>query len=147
MLIHNDIFSWDNDEIQSVEKRKCMLCMWDLKKRNEKSFVYLKPIFILVSDLKDAKVSVRNCAAQIATKVVSHFKIDPRRMNWIEYYPPIKYLLKNEHIIPERFDSVEFSWRENKAFKPKWKFLSPIIKEKIKEMMLDTKSDFISDRL
>jgi hypothetical protein len=41
----------------------------------------------------------------------------------------------NEHIIPEKYDVVDFTWHEGRAIEPKWRTLKPPLLDVIKEMV------------
>ncbi len=90
-----------------------------------KTVAHMKPIVVIVSDAPGDGMSVRSCAGHLATAVTRAFDIDPARMLWIEYYPRVTYGKNKEHVIPERYEIVEFNWRDGKALKPKWKTLQP----------------------
>lgn len=79
-------------------------------------------------------MTIRSCAGHIATTVTAKFNIDPQRMLWVEHYPPREYGQPEKHIIPERFEAVDFTWYENKALKPRWRPLHPPILDVIKAL-------------
>lgn len=132
MLTHDKIYSWKGwGGKLNLASGKCWLRIYDLKKGAKKGVLLLHPIIIIVSDVPESKMSVRSCAGHIATMVTYDFKIDYHRMLWIEYYPVKYYGEKNEHIIPETFEAVEFIWHDGMAIKPKWRILKPPILDEI----------------
>jgi hypothetical protein len=56
-------------------------------------------------------------------------------MMYIEYSPFRSYGEHSEHLIPERYETVEFTWYEDKAIKPVWRDLTPSMVEIVKELM------------
>jgi hypothetical protein len=56
-------------------------------------------------------------------------------MVWIEYYPEKRYGMNDKNIIPERYESVEFVWHEDRAVKPIWKTLNPTMLELVKKLV------------
>ena len=142
MLIHDDIFYWEGwGGKLLLGSGKCRLKIYDLKRGGMEGLAYLRPIAVVVCDVPDSKMSVRSCASHIATKVTKAFNIDPHRMMFIEYYPAIAYGGKNEYLIPERYDAVEFTWHDDKAIRPRWKPLGASIVEKLKELMKDSRAN------
>lgn len=129
MLIHDDIFSWEGfGGTLRLGSGKCRLRIYDLGKGESGSLTYLKPFLIVVSDVADSKMSVRSCAGHVATRVTQTFRIDPHRMIFIEHYPSKTYGEQNQHLIPEHYEIVEFSWHQDKALHPKWRPLkSPLL--------------------
>ena len=113
----------------------CRLRIFDLKKGRTSGINYLRPIIVLVSDIPESRMSVRSCAGHIASKVTQEFNIDPHRMLFIEYYPQTAYGERDEHIIPEKYDIVEFVWRESRAIEPKWRTLKPPMLDVIKALV------------
>ena len=135
MIIHDDIYSWKGwGGKLKLASGKCRLQICDLKKGTEK-VAHFKPIIVIVSDVPESRMSVRSCAAHIATSVTKEFNINPNRMLWVEYYPEKSYGMDNTNLIPERYDSVEFTWREDKAIKPKWRPLNPNMLETVKAII------------
>lgn len=80
-------------------------------------------------------MSVRSCTGHIATNVTRQFNIEADRMLYIEYYPETAYGEHNEHIIPEKFDVVDFTWHEDRAIEPKWRTLKPPLLDVIREIV------------
>ncbi|MEJ2656403.1 MAG: hypothetical protein P8012_04300, partial [Desulfobacterales bacterium] len=116
MLIYDDIYSWSGwGGKLKLGSGKCRLRIYDLKKGNNRDLMHLRPIIVVVSDVKDSKISIRSCSSHIATLVTKAFNIDPLRMLWVEYYPEHKYGAGDTHSIPEKLDAVEFSWHGDKA--------------------------------
>ena len=136
MLIHDDIFLWKGwGGRLSLGSGKCRLRIFDLKEQKTKGLTPLRPVIVLISDVPDSKMSVRSCTSHIATLVAHQFNIKPNRMLWIEYYPETRYGVDDRQVIPERFDSVEFTWHEGKAVDPKWRELKPPLLDEVKKLI------------
>lgn len=136
MLVYDDIFSWRGwGGKLGLGSGKCRLRIYDLTKSDAKGLTHLRPIIVVVSDVAESNVSVRSCTSHIATMVAKEFDIGPNRMLWVEYYPENIYGADAEHIIPEKFDAVEFTWHEDKAIQPKWRTLKPPLLDTIKALI------------
>ena len=136
MKIYDDIFHWDGwGGPLKLASGKCRLRIFDLKKGSDKSLAFLRPIIVVISDVPDSKMSIKSCSGHIATQVIEKFSIDPNRMLFIEYYPKITYGNKNQYVILEKYEAVDFKWLDNKAIEPKWRPLKPPILDAIKELM------------
>ena len=116
---------------------KCRLRIFNLKKSSGKGLDYIRPYIAVVSDTVGSKMSIKSCSGHIATKITGEFDIDPSRMLYVEYYPAIIYGEKDEKLIPERYDAIEFTWHEDKAIDPKWRTLKPPLVDLIKRLMED----------
>ena len=138
MIIYDDIFSWEGfgGELR-LGSGKCRLRIFDLKKSNGKRLDYIRPIIVVVSDIPGNTLTIKSCSGHIATKVTREFNIDPSRMLYVEYFPAVIYGEKNEKLIPERYDAIEFDWHEEKALKPKYRTLKPPLVDLIKGLMED----------
>ncbi len=136
MLIYDDIYSWEGFGGKlRLASGKCKLRIFDLKKISGKGLEYIRPIIAVVSDTPGSKMSIKSCSGHIATKITGEFDIDRSRMLYVEYYPAVIYGEKDEKLIPERYDAIEFTWREDKAIKPKWRTLKPPLVDLIKRLM------------
>jgi hypothetical protein len=136
MLIRDIIYSWRGWGGKfNLGSGMCRLQIYDLSKGDSKGIAHLRPIIVMVSDIPESNMSVRSCASHIATMVSRDFKIDPHRMLWIEHYPRKTYGKKNEHVIPESFEAVEFEWHEDSAVKPKWRILQPPVLDEITKIV------------
>ena len=80
-------------------------------------------------------MSVKSCTSHIATQVAKEFNLKHQRTLWVEYYPESKYGEDDEHVIPERFEVVEFSWHAESAIKPQWRELKPPLWGEIKKLI------------
>lgn len=139
MLICDMIYSWKGwGGKLNLASGMCRLRIYDLTKGTKKGVVPLRPIIVIVSDIPESKMSVRSCAGHIATTVTKDFRINPHRILWIEHYPLKSYGEKNEHIIPETFEAVEFVWHDDRATKPKWRTLKPPLQDEITKIMVQT---------
>ncbi len=136
MLIHDDIFSWKGwGGKLSLGSGKCRLRVYDLTKGEVKGLTHLRPVIVVITDIPESNISVRSCTSHIATLVSKEFDIEPHRMLWIEYYPENKYGVKEERVIPEKFDVVEFIWHKDKAIKPKWRTLKQPLLDELKKLI------------
>ncbi|MCP4687476.1 MAG: hypothetical protein GY859_05455 [Desulfobacterales bacterium] len=126
MLIHDNIFAWEGfGGALRLGSGNCRLRIYDRNKGGGRAVAHMKPFIVIVSDTPGDGMSVRSCAGHVATNVTRAFDIDPNRMIWIEHYPRVAYGVKKEHVIPERYEVVDFTWRDGKALEPKWKTLQP----------------------
>ncbi len=136
MLIRDITYLWKGwGGKLNLASGMCRLRIYDLTKAARKGIAHLRPIIVIVSDIPESKMSVRSCAGHIATMVTKDFHIDPHRMLWIEHYPLKSYGEKNERIIPETFEAVEFVWQEDKAIKPIWRILKTPLLDEIKKLL------------
>jgi hypothetical protein len=136
MMVYDDIFSWEGWGGQlRLASGECRLRIFDLQKENTDGPAYLRPMIVIVSDIPESRMSVRSCTGHIATKVALQFKIEPERMLYIEYYPETAYGEHDEHIIPEKYDVVDFNWHEGRAIEPKWRALKPPMLDMIKKIV------------
>lgn len=136
MLIHDDIFAWEGfGGVFRLGRGKCRLRIYDRNKGGKKDVAHMKPIVVIVSDTPGDGMSIRSCAGHVATAVTRAFDIDPGRMLWVEYYPLVTYGARKEHVIPERYEIVEFSWRDGMALKPSWKTLQPPMLDIIRDLV------------
>jgi len=123
-ILYNDVFKWDGFGGKlNLMSGDCKLCIFDL--RSDTKINQLKQFIVVLTDteadkksLGSTKMTIKSCSAHIATKVTKQFNISPSRMLWIEYYPLSTYGINNEKIIPERFDKIEFTWKDGLAFHP-----------------------------
>ena len=136
MLIYDDIFSWDGwgKELRLASGR-CKLRIYDQRQDKAGDLELLRPIVVICRDIAKESVSIRSCAGHIATLVTLQFEIDPRRMLWVEYYAASEYGIGKVHTIPERFDAVEFNWHDGRAIEPRWRPVSPMMLDTLKEMV------------
>jgi hypothetical protein len=136
MLIYNDIFAWEGwGGKLRLASGKCWLRIFDLEKSKNKRLKHMRPIVSIVTDVPESRMSVRSCSGHIATMVTKTFGIDPARMLFVEHYPAVSYGKTSEHVIPEIFDAVEFTWYGDKAFQPRWRTLKPPIRDTLKKML------------
>lgn len=136
MQIYDDIFSWEGFGGRlRLASGTCRLRIFDLKKSKTKNTLVLRPIVVVVKDIPGQDVTVRSCAGHIATMVTAQFNIDPQRMLWVEYYPVSEYGKVKRRVISERFDSVDFTWYENRALEPKWRPLKPPMLDIVKSLL------------
>ena len=137
MRIYDNIYFWKGwgGKLQ-LGSGKCHLQIFDLRKdKSAHGISFIKPIIAVITDVPESKMSIRSCTSHIATCVVNDFNIDSSRMMWIEYYPQTSYGLQKEKAIPERVEMVEFEWLENKAIRPKWRILPPLLLKAVQKLM------------
>lgn len=136
MMIYDDNFSWEGwgGELR-LASGECRLRIFDLQKEKDDGPAYLRPMIVIVSDIPESQMSVRSCTGHIATNVARQFKIEPDRMLYIEYYPETAYGEHNEHIIPEKYDVVDFTWHEGRAIEPTWRPLKSPMLDVIKQIV------------
>jgi hypothetical protein len=129
-IIYDDIFEWEGwGGKLRLGSGKCKLRIFNLKGETEDTPTPIKPIIVVVADIPGGAMSVRSCAGHIATQVTIGFDIAPHRMLYVEYYPTVVYGGNKKLEIPERYEAVEFTWREEKAIQPRWRPLSaPLVK-------------------
>ncbi|HSO63241.1 MAG TPA: hypothetical protein VLR50_19550 [Desulfobacterales bacterium] len=133
MLIHDGIYSWEGFGGKlRLASGQCRLRVYDLTRRASRALAHLRPLVVIVSDVPGRRISVRSCAGHVATSVARDFKIDPLRMLFIEYYPESVYGEHQDHVIPERYEAVDFTWTEGGAIQPKWRTLQPPLLDAIK---------------
>ncbi len=139
MLIYDDIYYWKGwGGKLGLASGSCRLRIYDQRKEMSQDLALIRPFIVIVSDIPGNKMSIRSCAGHIATMVTKEFAISPQRMLWIEYYPKLEYGKKNARTIPERYDSVEFTWKRDKAIQPKWRPLRPPILDEVKKLMVSS---------
>jgi hypothetical protein len=141
MLVHDDIFHWEGFGGRlKLAAGRCRLRIFDLSRGGRRDLAHIKPIIVVVSDLPEdtgklKRLGVRSCASHIATRVSQKFAIDHQRMIFIEFYPEEVYGNRKQHRIAERFDTVDFTWFDDKALHPKWRPAPAALVETIKSLM------------
>ena len=136
MLIHDDIFEWEGfGGPLKLAHGKCRLRIYDLNQSPSEGLAHLKPYIAVVSDVPGSPMSVRSCISHVATQIAKQFNLARQRIHYIEYYPARTYGQNDEHTIPERFETVEFVWHENKALHPTWKAVDVPLLEILKELI------------
>ena len=135
MIIFDDIFSWEGwGGRLRLGSGKCRLRIFDLAQDETRHLTYLRPLIVLVWDIPESGLTVRSCAGHIATRVAAEFDIDVHRMMYVEFYRAVTYGDENEHIIPARFEAVEFDWQQGRALKPTWRELAPPLTDLLDEL-------------
>jgi hypothetical protein len=143
-LLYDGIFSWEGfGGLYHLAAGRCRLRIFDLSKSPHSNVALMKPVVIVVSDLPDdspkiKKVSVRSCTSHIVTKVTERFKIDYQRMVYVEYSAQSAYGPQNQHLIPAKFEAVDFVWHDGKALHPKWRSLDPTLRNTIAPLIDQT---------
>jgi hypothetical protein len=134
--IYNDIFVWDGwGGKLKLGNGKCRLQLLDLEANDKHGLRHLRPYLAIVTDVIDSQMSVKSCAGHIATRIIQTFNIDPHRLLYLEYYPETSYGSHADRQIVERFESVEFIWKEEKAINPRWRTFGASMAEKIKNLL------------
>jgi hypothetical protein len=136
ILLYDDVYAWHGwGGTFKLGSGKCHMRIFDRSKGGQAAVAHVKPFLVLLTDIPESSMSVRSCTGHIATCVTKEFNLDPRRMLWIEYYPQVTYGTEGQNVIPERYDSVEFSWYEDKAIDPKWTPLNGPVVDEIKGLL------------
>ncbi len=142
MEIFDDILHWDGYGGKfNLAAGRCRLRLFDLSKDRTDNVPQLKPIIAIVSDLPGdkkivmKKVSVRSCISHVATTIVHRFNVDPGRMVLIEHYPRETYGIRQEKVIPEKFERVILEWHDKKALFPNWRSLESPLLETVKNLV------------
>lgn len=136
MLIYDDIYSWEGwGGALRLGHGRCRLRIFDLRRGAAKRVAYLRPVIVVVTDVPESKTTIRNYGGHIATRVVQDFDFEPNRVLWVEYYPAVRYGIRGEKVIPERYDTVSFAWHREKAMHPQWRPLKPPMLDLVRELM------------
>jgi hypothetical protein len=136
MLIHDGMYVWEGFGGKlKLASGRCRLRIYDLTKDTSGKLSHLRPMIVIVSDVPQSRMSVRSCAGHIATCVSRDFKIDAQRMMYIEYVPASVYGERQERLIPEKYEAVDFNWTEGGAIQPKWRTLQPPLVDVIKSIV------------
>lgn len=136
--IYDGIFEWEGwGGALKLGSGKCHLRIFNLKSETAEHPTPIKPVIVIVSDIVGGTMSVRSCAGHIATQLSLSFNIDPQRMLYVEHYPPVVYGGDKHLKIPERYDAVEFTWRDEKAIQPRWRPLPPPLVAMLEKMKDD----------
>jgi hypothetical protein len=136
MLIYDGIYAWKGfGGLLKLASGQCRLRLYDLTREPGGGTAHLRPFIAIVSDVPESRMSVRSCAGHVATSVSRDFKIDPQRMLYIEYYPESIYGERRDHIIPEKYEAVDFEWTEGGAIHPRWRTLKAPLLDAIRRMV------------
>ncbi len=124
MKLYQGIFQWEGwGGVLKLASGKCQLTLYDLSSSEPRHIIPMETAIAVVSDIDEPRrqgqwVSIRSCAAHIATQVVEKFDLKPQRLLWIEYTPEKAYGPCKEKVIPESYSAVKFEWRQKAAFNP-----------------------------
>jgi hypothetical protein len=136
MLIYNDIFDWKGFGGKlKLASGKCRLKIYDLSRDPADGLVHLKPMVVIAIDHPKSNMSVRSCSSHIATMVSQKFHIAPSRMQFVEYYPQKTYGRDGKNCIPEMFEAVDFTWKEDLAIHPKLRPPPPPLLKRLLELL------------
>lgn len=148
MLIFDDEYAWEGwGGLLRLEAGKCRLKIFDLRQVPASGVVPLKTFVVIVSEAplapgeKKRFVSLRSHIGHIATLVARQFKLDRPRTLWVEFYPEQRYGVNDEKVIPERYDEVNFTWREDRALEPRWTPLKPPLLDMVRQLRLHGRLD------
>jgi len=142
MLVYDGIYSWEGfGGVLRLANGKCRLRIFDLRKGDKAGMAHLRPNIIIASDVAGSPMSVRSCCGHIATGIAEKFHINPDRMMFIEYYPRSVYGERQEHVIAEKYDIVDFNWHEGKAIQPKWRSLKTPMLEIVRKLVASSSSN------
>jgi hypothetical protein len=137
-IIYDDIFEWEGwGGKLRLGSGKCRLRIFNIRNETADKLTPIKPVVVVVSDIPGGAMSVRSCAGHIATQITAGFNIDPHRMLYVEHYPTVVYGGNKKLEIPERYDAVEFTWREDKAIQPRWRPLPAPLVDVIERVMAE----------
>ena len=138
MLIYDDIFKWDGFGGKlKLARGKCRLKIYDLSGDQADGLLHLKPIIVIAMDHPGSKMSVRSCSSHIATMVIQTFQLAPSRMQFVEYYPKKTYGKEGKNLIPEVFEAVDFTWKDDVAIHPRLRPPSAPHLKRLQELLAD----------
>ena len=141
MVVYDDIFEWEGwGGRLKLARGRCWLRIFDLNRADGKGILHLRPMVVVASDLPregmmKGEVSVRSAAGHIATVVCRRFKIEPQRMQFVEYTPGETYGPKKEYVIPAVYDAVEFTWQDGLALFPQMRPISESLKLFLQDLL------------
>jgi hypothetical protein len=138
MKRYDDIFAWEGwGGAFDLGSGRCHLRFFDLRGGRSEGVGLLKPFVVVVTDLpvsgrKPNQMSVKSCALHAASQFVRRFSVPPRRLRWIEYYPPPEPPVRYGR---ERFDEAEFTWAEDRAAHVRWKAPDAATERMVRELL------------
>ena len=141
MLIYDDVFKWKGFGGKlKLASGKCRLKIFDLSGEDKNGLVHLKPIVVIAIDHPESAMSVRSCSSHIATMVSQQFHFLPSRMQFVEYHPSKTYGKDGKNIIPEMFETVDFTWEKDLAIHPRLRTLSPPLLKRLQALLGDSRA-------
>ncbi len=136
MVIYNGIYHWEGlGRKIGLTAGKVRLRIFDLTDKAAGNVVHLRPLIVVVSDVPGEFLTVRGCAGPLASFISKEFAINRHRMLWIEYYPPVSYGSRTAKYIPEKFEVVEFAWKDGMAVHPQWRELKPPLLDVVRALV------------
>jgi hypothetical protein len=136
MRVYDGIYRWEGfGGALKLASGSCRLRIFDLSRGGARGVAHLRSTVVIVSDDPESPMSARSCAGHIATCVARDFRIDPQRMLYVEHSPPIAYGPQGEHLVPEKFDAVDFNWTEGGAIQPRWRELQAPLRELMRSLL------------
>lgn len=136
LLVHDDIFEWEGfgGKLQ-LGSGRCRLRIFDRNKGEAGKLTHLRPLVVVVTDVAGGALSVRSCAGHIATSIVRRFGFAPHRIQYVEYSPTGSYGSDVRHVIPARYEAVDFEWVEGKALRPAWHPLEAALEARLRVLL------------
>ncbi|MDY6825237.1 MAG: hypothetical protein SWH68_15815 [Thermodesulfobacteriota bacterium] len=136
MIIYNDIYHWEGlGKTFGLAVGKIRLRIFDLNQQQHTGVTSIRPIIVVVSDVPGEKITVKGWAAPLAGFICREFSIDPHRMVWVEYYPQVQYGMDNAKYIPEKYEAVDFTWKDGMAAHPRWRPLNPPLLDTVRKLV------------
>ncbi len=139
VIIYNDIYHWEGlGKKFGLAVGKIRLWIFNLKNESLANVIHLRPIIVVVSDVAGEAVTVKGWAGPLASFISREFNIDRHRMMWVEYYPPVSYGAQSAKYIPEKFEMVEFAWKDDVAMHPQWRLLKSPLRDILYRLIRDS---------
>lgn len=136
MLIYDDVFEWKGFGGKlKLASGKCHLKIFDLSEEPSGGLAHLKPVIVVAMDHPDSRMSVRSCSSHIATMVSKKLNIPPNRMQFVEYSSQRTYGHGKNKVIPEKFEAVDFTWKDDLAIHAKLRSLGPPLLDRLMALM------------
>ena len=136
MVIYDDVFEWKGFGGKlNLGSGKCRLKIYDLSEDPAGRLLHLKPIVVVAIDHPDSAMSVRSCSSHIVTMVSKTFGIAPNRIQFVEYYSQRTYGHGQKKVIPEKFEAVDFTLKDDMAIHPRLRPLAPPLLDLLTELM------------
>jgi hypothetical protein len=62
---------------------------------------------------------------------------------YLEYYPESVYGERQDHLIAEKYEAVDFNWTEGGAIQPKWRVLQDPLLASIKKIVSEPDASLV----
>jgi hypothetical protein len=136
MLVYEGIYRWEGSAAGCGSRAAAAGCGSTTSPGgHRRRWPFLRPILVLVADVPESPLSVRSCAGHLATSIARDFAIAPSRMLYVEHVPESRYGREGEHVIPEEFVAVDFTWTEGGAMHPRWRTLQGPLLEAVRDLL------------